>query len=487
MKKNIFAILTVLFALASCDSMEDTYKEFAGDGPIRYAGKCKDIKVVSGWQCLRASWTPSDDPSVKNIIVRCINGNDTIVQTLPTTATETVITDLENVNYQVMVQSLASDGALSLCDAITERPYTSEHETVRAFTRGINKAYLAADHLILFMGAWDSGIDDFNIEYTDKAGQAQTYQLTQSVFNQKYVDVADVDTSKPIVLQRKGWIEGCPDLITFDPYTITRNVSMYSDFRSNIQQRYGVDVNSLDEFSQTVTSVELDNDLYSFEDLFYFTNLSTVVLGKNHYYDGTHFTRPSVEESSLALWVLKTLNSIYDTTVEIYNDTYLSTSASAAYITRKGNSYLPELTYLPTTGWTISNSETDENNDYLNNLLDNNASTTWSSWPSSTGVRTMELTIDMGQQNTVHGVKLVQSATTDANNFQQSTVKVEYYADGAWKNLTHVEENTIGKAQGESTLLEAAEAVETSQVRVTIKEVSYKTQVKVSLADIAIY
>ena len=77
--KNISLIVMAALAfMTSCDSIEDTYKEFAGDGPIRYAGKCTDISVKPGWECLRVNWTCSDDPTVKNILVKCWLDNDTI-------------------------------------------------------------------------------------------------------------------------------------------------------------------------------------------------------------------------------------------------------------------------------------------------------------------------------------------------------------------------------------------------------------------------
>ena len=38
----ILWLLAVLF-MASCEDLEDTYDEFAGDGKIRYVGKCSDM------------------------------------------------------------------------------------------------------------------------------------------------------------------------------------------------------------------------------------------------------------------------------------------------------------------------------------------------------------------------------------------------------------------------------------------------------------
>lgn len=77
MKNKVIYILTAALALfSSCgDSLDDTYKEYAGDGPIRYTGKCTNISVNPGWECLRAKWTPSKDPAVRNIRITWISEN----------------------------------------------------------------------------------------------------------------------------------------------------------------------------------------------------------------------------------------------------------------------------------------------------------------------------------------------------------------------------------------------------------------------------
>lgn len=79
MKHNIFILFSLLAILASCgDDLASTYSDFTDGKPIHYAGKVKDVTVNPGWQCLRATWTLSNDPAVKNIIVTCASESDTI-------------------------------------------------------------------------------------------------------------------------------------------------------------------------------------------------------------------------------------------------------------------------------------------------------------------------------------------------------------------------------------------------------------------------
>ena len=49
MKKIYLWLLLPLLIFGGCESLEDTYKDYAGDGPIRYLVKCDDLDVKAGW------------------------------------------------------------------------------------------------------------------------------------------------------------------------------------------------------------------------------------------------------------------------------------------------------------------------------------------------------------------------------------------------------------------------------------------------------
>ena len=44
MKKYI-GLLFAMLVMVSCESLEDTYEDFAGNGPVRYLGKCTDLTL----------------------------------------------------------------------------------------------------------------------------------------------------------------------------------------------------------------------------------------------------------------------------------------------------------------------------------------------------------------------------------------------------------------------------------------------------------
>lgn len=486
------SILWIIFSLmlfAACDSIEDTYKEFTGDGPIRYPGKCTNISVTPGWECLRVNWNISNDPDIKHILVTCISETDTLKKELDASATNCIIDQLGNQNYVIKVQSEASDGSLSLSDNYTERPYTYEHEAVKGFTRGYSKAYVAKGHLLMIMNTWDEGIERYAISYTKLDGNEEEVELTQADFSKKYLDLGGIDTTKPITLNRRAKLAGCPDDIDFEPIIFSNIVVFDSDVRKNLQERYGLSNDAQESYAETAEYIELDHDLMSMEDLLFFSHLKKVVLGKNHYFDGSHFAYPSLETIETSEWALERLHEIYGTQVELYGDSYFPASWNPTFVKRISASQLPSIAYLPTTGWIISNSVDDSENGKLVNLLDNNAGTAWTSWPSSDGVRTMVLTIDMKKEQQINGVKIVQSANTENQNYFPNKVKVEYTnnPDGQWTDLTYVEDNTLGTAVGEATLLKAAKQTKARYLRVSVSEQSYRGQVKVSLGDIAVY
>lgn len=100
----------------------------------------------------------------------------------------------------------------------------------------------------------------------------------------------------------------------------------------------------------------------------------------------------------------------------------------------------------------------------------------------------MQITVDMTKEESVSGVKVVQTSDTETENYQPTSMSVEYSDDNrTWHSFTYAEDNVLGTAQGETTLLVAAKATKARYLRFTFNEVSYKGQVKIALADIAVY
>lgn len=41
MKKIYLLVFWAVSSLVGCESLEDTYSDYIGDGPVRYVGKCE--------------------------------------------------------------------------------------------------------------------------------------------------------------------------------------------------------------------------------------------------------------------------------------------------------------------------------------------------------------------------------------------------------------------------------------------------------------
>ena len=72
--KYIGILLCMLTFSIACDneSLEDTYKEYAGKGENRYLGKCTDLLVTPGWQRIIVNWENNVDPCIQKVKVKWI-------------------------------------------------------------------------------------------------------------------------------------------------------------------------------------------------------------------------------------------------------------------------------------------------------------------------------------------------------------------------------------------------------------------------------
>ena len=140
MKKYI-GLLFAMLVMVSCESLEDTYEDFAGNGPVRYLGKCTDLTI----RHIRITW--SKDAMVKEELV-------------DRETSEYDITDLEDGSYEVTICAVDKNGNTSLESTDYGRPYTENHEMVQAFTRVISRHFFFQDRLILFFLGWEDNVNE---------------------------------------------------------------------------------------------------------------------------------------------------------------------------------------------------------------------------------------------------------------------------------------------------------------------------------------
>lgn len=157
-----------MLVMVSCESLEDTYEDFAGNGPVRYLGKCTDLTIQPGWNRLQVRWTNSPDPVIRHI--RITWSKDAMVkeELVDRETSEYDITDLEDGSYEVTICAVDKNGNTSLESTDYGRPYTENHEMVQAFTRVISRHFFFQDRLILFFLGWEDNVNEAYLTYTKR-------------------------------------------------------------------------------------------------------------------------------------------------------------------------------------------------------------------------------------------------------------------------------------------------------------------------------
>lgn len=501
------AIHTILYCLsflfvaglfAGCEDMEDTYKDYAGDGPIRYVGKCKDVQVLPGWNCLRLSWMPSDDPTVEQIKITCGD----IVEFIPATQTEYTITGLGNESYKVTISGVDAEGNESIATELYERPYTAEHEQVLSMTRVVGKWFVMKDRVAMIFSTWNEGLTDCHIEYTAADGSAGTYNVMSFMAQyQKRLVITGVDTSKPVTLKRTGKLEGCPDDIPFPDVVFTNHPMFNSDFKALLCEHYNLEDVTTD-WMESVTELEIDRKVTSLEDIMYFPNLKKLVLGKNLFIkpenkyplmsnfkiqDETYSTEGPVD------WPLRQMNEVTGLTVDNYGELLISSWESFVNNISEVQS-VPALGYIeidPATQVAYSNAEAEGTYDsHYEYLFDNDPTTAWESM-NNTMIQSYTFTIDLQSVRAVAGTVVTQkdvSLSSTDRNYLPSIIELELSADGEqWTGATIIEQNTLGNTPGESTLINFLPGSQARYVRFTVSDISANNEVRCKLGDFNLF
>lgn len=526
MKKYLIHIAWVLaaFFVVGCEDLEDTYDEYAGDGMIRYVGKNSDLEVQPGWYRLKVKWKDNIDAAIAKVKIAYQTETDaepSVIYVEPKDITESdnlmdsiYLENLSDAVYTISVSNISVDSVESMVTTAYARPYTESHEDLRSFSRGIVNFYVIDDRMVVFLDEENLNIKEMMLNFWDTRGEKREWDILYKMQNATWRLGSDyifllpeeegvgIDFDRPLVIERKGMLEGCIDTINFIPDTLDLSERVWSaGFTRWLTKEFGAGYT--EEDINSVTQIDLDYDMVTFRDLFYFPNLEKVVLGKNRYVESAFAdVNVSTTDEYSALVTLQYLREARGVETERYNNQYFGEISGRKYtdllvqdgkidadlITEMGNSNMdniPVITPLETTGWEITCSDTLFNG-YKSNgggyLLDGRVDTYFE--PGLTGSATViELEFDMKEAHTLHGFKVVQPTTTldpadagtsaDFETFMSyllQSVKVEVSTDGyTWENATYEDGGiTIGNAPGEITFIELPQPKQVQYIRLTV-------------------
>ena len=503
---KLASLLAVVFLWTGCsESLEDTYSDYAGDGRIHYLAKCTNLTATAGWKRIYLEWQNGVDAMVEGIKVTW-SANDVEHDTiLPPEATECTLENLVDGSYRIDICTVSGDDN-SLVETTYLRPYTESHEIVLTFTRGIAKCYRIGNNLAFFTDMWSDNIEEVVLHYTGTDKQQHDFELSREVYEKQFATVEGIDFSEPVTITRSGRIEGCPDLIEFDPLSLNTDPVFTSDFKMALQRRYGItdktpaQKEEFDRFVEAATELEIDYDITSLEDVLCFPKLEKLILGKNRYLDKTYNMaypgRSVLREEERSEEVLAIAHEWAGLAIERYADHYFETAPE--YVTEMGipdRKVLDELAYVQLSDVdTITNTVENPAGYHfkLEDLLDNNPSTSWTASDSYTEARTHEITIELKEPKAIKGLKFAQplQPLSWAGSYFPVSAIVTVSPDGiSWSNLAYVEESIIGGGAGEVTLIPAADPKDIKFIRIEMTDVTdlYNSGYTITIGDIIPY
>ena len=506
----IVCLIAVLFVMG-CEDLEDTYDEYAGDGKIRYIGKCSDLKVQPGWNRLRVVWKNSQDAAIKQVKITWQSERDEkpfvkyVERKKPELGLmDTIFLDnLQNAVYAVTLCGVSADSTESISEQAYVRPYTSEHEDLRTFTRGITSFYpmRTEGKMVVVLDEDNENLQKVILHYYDTEGQKHEWDVKENMnkwvwydYYRHYMfllpeeDDIKIDFDKGLIVEREGMLPGCIDEVPFKGEELDPDEKIWSgDFSQCLTKKYGTDWESK---LLEIETVELDYDMVTFQDLFYFPNLKKVILGKNRYMLPDYQRNLSITDGYQAVMTLHYLEKIRENVeVERYNSHYMGTPqegiwamlsgsglADADLLTDKGTENLEELrsiTLLNTEGWKVTCSDTVYSGEKTNGagwLLSEEPDKYFEPGQTSS-VKVYEVIIDMLEGKELHGFKVVQPDPKSTTNAQLayllSALKIEVSEDGyAYMNATYEDGGiSIGNNIGETTLIEIPENMQGKRIR----------------------
>lgn len=468
--------LSIIFFCVSCESMEDTYEKYWADGPIKYVGKCSDLKAEPGWHRFKLTWKNSIDATTDKIkIVWSSNAKKDSV--ILDKEEESYITEavFEDESYTFNIYAVDKNNNHSLGTTTYSRPITHNHKLVREFVSVEERYAFIKNNLVLFMSDYDEKVVDPTINYTKVSGEIVEWVLTQEDIEKKYHVLKDVDVSKPVSITRTGKLEESFDDVVFKPYELNvDNIFINPDLALQVNNYYSL-LELSDDFVKEAEEVHLNYSLNKMDALLHFPNLKKVVLGGERYmYAGYENDASSnlLLDSEATIFTLKTLHELLGVEVDIYNDQY-GLLASLDFANDMGNPTIPAIDYLDNSNWEISCSTQEPyDNSHPEYLLDDDVNTTWRPIIESSKIREHIVTIDMKAKKTIKGFKIVQPISDDiVSAYFPDVFKIEVSTDGSdWNNALLRAQREIGTGRGETTIINLAGPKEVRYVRFILND-----------------
>lgn len=496
MKRFIY-LLGMAFALSACESMEDTYSEY-NSPKERYVGKCSDLTIEQGWNRFRLNWTNSVDAAVENIKIKWEGENEVTDSVLLAAGTETYETlpVFTNQSYKFTVTAIDSRGKESFPVEVYGKPFTNESSLVEMYKTVEKKYFFVGTELIMMLYEASGDIYNAQISYTSN-GELKTQTIETGDFELGRLVISGVDEGSDVKIQGSMKIAECIDVIPLDTYVLDRAKKSWSGaFIGNMRQQFD-NQEVTDAQLDTLTTLYVDYDIATLEDIMYLPNLQKVVLGKRRMNSGSTYITTSTYVSKItdvnaSVFALRKMRELKGINVDIYGNQFLikdSLNFEKVYTTNA-----PPAIKIPAdvVSWdlTINDPSYYENEDPSDNyayVLDDILGPLAYDWQSKTqasSIITHEITYDMKELKTVKGFQFYQSSSRFVKAYLPATVEVHVSLDGSnWETAFFQGTMNVGGVQGEVTIARMRESKNARYLKLVVRDVTSASGNYVAVGD----
>ncbi len=483
--KNLLFIWAILIALSACESMEDTYAEY-NTPKERYVGKVSDLKIEQGWKRFRLSWTNSVDAAIVNIKVKWEDESNVADSVILPAGTEVYLTDtiFGHQNYKFSVTSIDSRNKESFPVAVYENPFTEKSSKVEAYRVMEKKFFFVNDQVIIRLYETGKDIYDAQINYTSN-GVQKVLNVAPEDFENELLILENVELNSDVTISGKMKIAECIDTIPLITYALDRDKRTWSgSFIGNVRRQFDMlDVTT--EHLDTLSTLYVDYDIQTLEDILYMPNLTKVVLGKRRMYDDyKHLTDTNfvgvVSDFEASVFALQKMHELKGLEVEIFGNQYRIRSSLSFEIVNTRNT--PPALIIPDD---IDNWEATINDPaYYNNedAKDNHSDPlsyimgkkyyVWESIQQNDEIKTHEITYDMKELKEVIGFQYYQPDNEDYSSYLPERVEVYISTDGVnWEPAFFQAGFEVGGTTGEVTVAYMRAAKTAQYVKMVVRDI----------------
>lgn len=186
-----FTLLILAGVIVSCESLEDTYREFTESGETTYIAKADSIVARGGRNRLELSWLLISDPKVTSYKVYWNNREESIEgDVVKTDQVDTVRIMLDNLNediYQFDIFLLDQYGNSSIRSSKIGRVYGSKYES-SLMNRGFATTKRVGSDMAIEWIAGEEDLHSVELEYQNILNETIHKVIPDSLVNDTLVN-----------------------------------------------------------------------------------------------------------------------------------------------------------------------------------------------------------------------------------------------------------------------------------------------------------